>query len=117
MINRKVEATSTSLNQCLTPEIKRTLSNANARGASNWLNVLPLVEEGHILNKEEFRDAMAMRYNKQILGLPSKCACGSNFDPVHSLDYKKVGFIHSKHDQLKSLEAKMLSELQKYVKT
>ena len=59
----------------------RTLSNAIAKGASNWLNVLPLAEEGYVLIKEEFRDAMAMRYSKHILGLPRKCACGSNFDP------------------------------------
>ena len=63
------------------------------------------------LAKEEFRDAMAMRYNKQILGLPSKCACGSNFEPVHDLDCKKGGFIHSRHDQLRNLETKMLSEV------
>ena len=104
----RVDATSTSLNQRLTPEMTRTLSNASAKGASNWLNVLPLAEEGYVLNKEEFRDAMAMRYSKHILGLPSKCACGSNFDPVHALDCKKGGFIHSRHDQLRNLEAKML---------
>ena len=54
---------------------------------------------------------MAMRYSKHILGLPSKCACGSNFDPVHALDFKKGGLIHSRHDQLRNLEAKMLSEV------
>ena len=54
---------------------------------------------------------MAMRYSKHILGLPSKSACGSNFDPVHALDCEKGGFIHSRHDQLRNLEAKMLSEV------
>ena len=107
----RVDAIYTSLNQHLTPEMARTISNASAKGASNWLNVLPLAEEGYVLNKEEFRDAMAMRYSKHILGLPSKCACGSNFDPVHALNCKKGGFIHSRHDQLRNLEAKMLSEV------
>ena len=88
----------------------RTLLNASAKGAPNCLNVLPLAEEGYVLNKEEFRDVMAMRYSKHILGLPSKCACGSNFVPVHALDCKKCGFIHSRHDQLRNLEAKMLSD-------
>ena len=37
----RVDATSTSLNQHLTPEVTRILSNASAKGASNWLNVLP----------------------------------------------------------------------------
>ena len=53
---------------------------------------------------------MAMRCNWQILGLPSKCACASNFDPVHALDCKKGGCIHSRHDQLRNLEVKPLSE-------
>ena len=107
----RVDAISTSLNQHLAPEMTRTISNASAKGPSNWLNVLPLAEEGYVLNKEEFRDDMAMRYSKHILGLPSKCACGSNFDPVHPLHCKKGGFIHSRHDQLRSLEVKMLSEV------
>ena len=75
------------------------------------VNVLPLAEEGYVLNKEEYRDAMVMRYKKQILGLPSKCARGSNFDTVHALDCKKGRFINSRHDQLRNLEAKMLSEV------
>ena len=84
--NTRVEATSASLDQRLTPKMTRTLSNESAERPSNWLNVLPLAEEGYVLNKEEFRDAMAMRYNEQILGLPNKCTCGRNFDPVHALD-------------------------------
>ena len=75
------------------------------------VNVLPLAEGGYVLNKEEFRDAMAMKYSKHILELASKCACGSNFDPVHALDCKKGGFTHIRHDQLRNLEAKMLSEV------
>ena len=106
-----MDAISTSLNQYLTPEMTRTISNASAKGASNWLNVLPLSEEGYVLNKEEFRDAMAMRYSKHLLGLPSKCSCGSKFDPVHALDCNNGGFIHSRHKQLRNLEAKMLSEV------
>ena len=76
----RVEATSTSLNKGLTTEMTRTLSNG--KEASNWLNVLLLAKEGYVLDKKELRDAMVMRYNNQILRLPSKCACGSNFDPV-----------------------------------
>ena len=104
-----MDAIFTSLNQHLTPEMTRTISNASAKGASNWLNVLTLAEEGYVLNKEEFR-CNGNEIQQAILGLPSKCACGSNVDPVHALDCKKGGFIHSRHDQLRNLEAKMLSE-------
>ena len=106
-----MDAISTSLNQNLTPAMTRKISSASAKGASNWLNVLPLVEDGYVSNNEEFRDAMATRYSKHIIGLPSKCACGSNFDPVHALDCKKGSFLHSRHDQLRNLEAKKLLEV------
>ena len=35
----RVDAIYTSLNQHLTPEMTRMISNASAKGASNWLNV------------------------------------------------------------------------------
>mgnify|MGYP006992743607 CR=1 FL=1 len=31
------------------------------QGASSWLNALPLEKHGFILNKAEFRDAIALR--------------------------------------------------------
>ena len=40
-------------------------------GASNWLSVLPFSEHGFVLNKREFRDAMCLRYNRNLKGLPS----------------------------------------------
>ena len=58
-----------SLDQRLSPEQLRTVTLARDKGASGWLNVLPLEDEGYVLNKEEFRDALALRYNKSIPNL------------------------------------------------
>ena len=69
-----------SLDQRLSPEQLRTVTLARYKGASGWLNVLPLEEEGYVLNKEEFRDALALRYNKSIPNLPSQCPCGKSFN-------------------------------------
>ena len=46
--------------------MKRAVTLAKDKGASNWLNVLPLEEEGYVLNKEDFRDAVYLRYNYQV---------------------------------------------------
>ena len=54
-------------------------------GASNWLTTLPLREAGFSLNKQEFRDALAIRYNISIKGLPETCACGSEFTCDHAM--------------------------------
>ena len=58
-------------------------------GASDWLTALPLRGAGFRLNKQEFRDALAIRYNISIKGLPETCACGSEFTCDHAMICKK----------------------------
>ena len=45
--------------------------------SKSWL--ILKAEHGFNLNKREFRDALALRYNKQLRGLPSHCPCGQKF--------------------------------------
>ena len=104
-----------SLDQRLSPEQLRTVTLARDKGASGWLNVLPLEDEGNVLNKEEFRDALALRYNKSIPNLPSQCPCGKSFNPTHAMVCKTGGFIHDRHDNVKNLEASLLSRVCKDV--
>ncbi|CAB4008017.1 Hypothetical predicted protein [Paramuricea clavata] len=58
----RATTSSLSVDIQLSQEQHRTISLARDKGASGWLNVLPLQEEGFCLNKEEFRDALALRY-------------------------------------------------------
>ena len=39
-----------------TPEINRAIDQVSEKGASSWLNVIPLEENGFNLTKGEFRD-------------------------------------------------------------
>ena len=57
-------------------------------GASNWLTTLPLREAGFSLNKQEFRDVLAIRYNIPIKELPQTCACGCEFTCDHAMIFK-----------------------------
>ena len=72
---------------------------------------LPLQEHGLILNKSEFRDALAIRYNQKLKGSPEKCACGQNFDLNHAMNCKKGGFVSMKHDEIKEFEATLLNKV------
>ena len=112
---QKARNASVSLYQHLSHTQFRTVSLVCNKGASGWLNVLPLEDEGFSLNKEEFRDALALRYDKFISGLPSRCPCGNPFNPNHAKDCKKGGFVHARHDNLRHLEAALLSEVCKDV--
>ena len=90
-----------SLDQRLSPEQLRTATLARDKGESGWLNILQLEDEGYVLNKEEFRDALALRYNKSIPNLPSLCPCGKSFNHTHAMVCKTGGFIHARHDNVK----------------
>ncbi|CAH3182751.1 unnamed protein product, partial [Porites evermanni] len=54
------------------------------KGASSWLNAIPIEEYGLALNKQEFRDSLCLRYNLPLPNLPSYCACGEIFTVNHA---------------------------------
>jgi len=47
---------------------------------SGWLTVLPVSQDHYDLTAQEFRDALALRYRKPLLNVPSSCdGCGAPF--------------------------------------
>ena len=65
-----------SIHESFTPSLKRSMDLAQEKGASSWLNTLPIKEFGFSLHKGVFRDALALRYNWEPSHLPAKCDCG-----------------------------------------
>ena len=90
---KKLDEKKTNLCNKLPPDAKRTIEQIEKNGTSAWLNVMPLEEHGFTLSKNEFRDALALRYNRDIKGLPNKCPCGQNFNITHAMNCKKGGFV------------------------
>ena len=80
------------------------------KGASSWLNVLPIQEHGFALHKSDFRDALALRYGWIPIDLPSHCTCGKNFTVEHALSCAKGGFPTIRHNELRDLTATLLTE-------
>ena len=75
------------------------INNTNQqKGVSNWLTVLPLSEHGFFLNKQEFWDAVRLRYGWSIANLPSMCACGAKLDVDNCMNCKKVGFVTNRQN-------------------
>ena len=92
--NRKSESQKQIINQIdqsVPAEVHRNLIQAREQGASNWLSALPLEKHGFTLNKLEFRDAIALRYNRHLENLPSLCICGTKFDVAHAMNCKRGG--------------------------
>ena len=95
----------------LPEDMIRRIQTAQETGASNWLTSLPIRAKGFSLNKQEFLDAVALRYGWPVEGLPNTCACGAPNNVTHTMTCKKGGFVCIRHDEVRDLTASMLREV------
>ena len=67
---------------------------------------------GFVLNKQEFQDALALRYNLVLstLDRPNLCVCGKTNTVNHSLTCKRGGYVSLRHDSLKRTTAELLEK-------
>ena len=72
---------------------------------------MPLEDQGFTLNKGEFRDALSIRYNNKLRGLPSKCPCGQAFDINHAMNCKRGGLVTIRHNNIRDFEANLLKQV------
>ena len=80
------------IDESLPPDLLQAVQQTRDKGASSWLNAIPIEEHDLSLNKQEFRDSLCLRYNLPLPNLPSYCACGEVFTVNHALTCKKGGF-------------------------
>eukprot|EP00957_Ditylum_brightwellii_P026825 2028291-Ditylum_brightwellii.AAC.1 len=66
---------------------------------NSLLMVVPHTANNLILNKEEFRDQVLMRYLITLNGLPTICACGKCHTLNHALQCKIGGLIGRRHNK------------------
>ena len=52
-----------SIDESLSDNLLTQVEQARDKGASSWLNLLPVDEQGLTLSKEDFRESLRMRYN------------------------------------------------------
>ena len=83
--------------------------------ASSWLSAIPVQEHGFALHKGDFRDALRLRYNWNPTHLPTKCACGHAFSVNHAMDCRTGGFPTRRHNEIRVITAKIMSEVCYYV--
>ena len=91
--------------------MRRAVLQAKEKGASSWFTVIPLQEHGFALNKAEFREALSIRYNKQLKGIPSTCPCEQKFDLNHAMNCKRGGFVIMNHNNVRGFEADLLKTM------
>ena len=94
----------------LMPEQNRAAKQAKQKDASSWL--ISLEDHGFTLTKGEFRDALALRYNKPLYSLLSNCPCDQKFNVTHALNCKKGGFVTMRHNNIHDFEANLIRIMQ-----
>jgi hypothetical protein len=95
--------------------MKRCIELNMDKGAGSWLTALPLQDHGFCLNKQEFRDAVCLRYGWKIPNTPQYCGCGSQNSVDHTLICKKGGYVSMRHNALRDLNAELQREVCKDV--
>ena len=100
-----------SIDSTLPSDLLRSVNQSRDKGASSWLTAVPLVDQGLVLNKQEFRDSLRLRYNFPLSDLPSKCVCGEKYTVCHALSCKKGGFVAQRHDGVRNLLTSFLGKV------
>ena len=83
--------------------LKRCLKLNREKGIGSWLTVLPLKDQGYCLNKQEFKDAICLRYGWKVPNMPQYCGCGALNGINHALICAKGGYVSIRHDALRDL--------------
>ena len=94
----------------LESDLQRSLLLAQEKGSSSWLTTIPVASLSFALTKQEFCDAISMRYNWKIRGVPKHCACGKLNDIDHALSCPNGGYVILRHNQLRDYEASLLEQ-------
>ena len=97
-------------------KLKRCIVLAGEKGAGAWLTALPLQSMGYTLNRQEFRDAICLRYGWKIPNTPLYCGCKSKNSVDHTLNCKLGGYVTMRHNNIRDFEASLLREVCKDVK-
>ena len=97
-------------------DMKRNLELATEKGAGAWLTALPIQAYGYVLNKRDFRDSICLRYGWKIPNIPSHCICNKKNTVDHILNCKQGGFVIMRHNEIRDLEAELLSDICKDVR-
>ena len=95
----------------MTPESQQLMKAAMEKGTSSWLSALPIKAIGYALNKQEYTDAICMRYGWKVKGIPTHCACGETNLVDHSLIYQLGGYTLVRHNSVADSEAQIMREV------
>ena len=107
----KIAVKISNIKSVLSTEQRYALERAPEKGASPWLNVLPLKRYCFQFKKFEFRDGLSLRYSWNPKNAPLNCPCGEIFSLTHALHCPKGGYRIFHHNEIRVAFANLMSEV------
>ena len=98
-IKQQFDTLMTQLNE----KEKRNIELAREKGASAWLSAVPIKSLGFVLNKQEFRDSIFLRYGWNIPDTPAYCQCGQKNSVDHTLSCPNGGYTIMRHNYVRDI--------------
>ena len=100
-----------SIDSTLPSDLLRSVTQSRDKDASSSLTAVPNVYQGLVLNKQESRDSLRLRYNMPLSDLASKCVYGEKYTICHTLSCKKGGFVVQRHDGVRNLLTSLIGKV------
>ena len=95
-----------------THERQRSIPRAIKGKTSAWLNVVPLESCHFDLAPSQFRDGLAIRYQRQPSCIPITCdGCSANFTLQRALDCKTGGLVIQRHNKVRDCLGDMAAQV------
>ena len=114
--NKRLEEEYNIVKGLVKEDVRKYLELATEKGSGSWLIALPIQAMGYVLNKQEFKDSLCLRYGWKIPNTPLYCSCGTKNDVDHALNCKTGGYVIMRHDKIRDEEVSILKQVCKDVK-
>ena len=88
---------------------KRYLERKFEFQCSGWLSVIPVAGNHFDMSPNEFRDAIALRYGRIPIDLPTHC--NAEISVNYALNCSKGGLVYGRHNELRDLNCSFQGRL------
>ena len=94
----------------LSPEQRFLLEIAGEKGVSSWLTACPCYQDGSVMRKSDFHDALCIRYGRRLQDLPDTCVCEAELTTSHAFTCPAGGYTIARHNEMQDLFAGLMRE-------
>ena len=105
-----------AIHECLLPALTghpscSVFDQAFEKDSSSWLSAISIADHGFQLKKEEFRDALCLRYDWSLPNVPQYCSCEKQFSVNHAMTCHLGGFLCVRHNDIRDFTASLLMDV------